>query len=104
MKTEAQPAAPGHTFNNVKEIEANMKARMDKALTDLQHDMAAIRTGRASVSLLDQHPRRLLRHAHAAQPGGNLHVPEPALITDSALGCFADRRRSRRPSAPPISA
>ena len=36
-----------------KEIEANAKSRMDKAIADLQHEMAGIRTGRANVALLD---------------------------------------------------
>ena len=56
-------------FKSIKEVEANAKTRMEKALSDLQHEMAAIRTGRASVSHARQHPRGLLRHAHAPEPG-----------------------------------
>jgi len=53
MKTE-QPAAPtGPAFTSVKEVETNLKTRMEKAVTDLQHEMASIRTGRATLSLLD---------------------------------------------------
>jgi ribosome recycling factor len=81
MKTEAQPAAPTQTFNNAKEVEANMKTRMDKAITDLQHEMASIRTGRAAISLLDN-----IRVDYYGTPTplnqiGNLHVPEPSMIT-----------------------
>jgi ribosome recycling factor len=81
MKTEAQPAAANQAFNNVKEVEANMKSRMDKAVADLQHEMASIRTGRASLSLLDN-----IRVDYYGTPTplnqiGNLHVPEPAMIT-----------------------
>jgi ribosome recycling factor len=81
MKTEAQPAAPTPTFNNAKEVEANMKTRMDKAITDLQHEMASIRTGRAAISLLDN-----IRVDYYGTPTplnqiGNLHVPEPSMIT-----------------------
>jgi ribosome recycling factor len=81
MKTEAQPAAPTTAFNNTREVEANMKTRMDKAVTDLQHEMASIRTGRASLSLLDN-----IRVDYYGTPTplnqiGNLHVPEPAMIT-----------------------
>jgi ribosome recycling factor len=81
MKTE-QPAAPsGPVFNSVKEIEASIKTRMEKALSDLQHEMATIRTGRASLSILDN-----LRVDYYGTPTplnqiANLHVPEPALIT-----------------------
>jgi ribosome recycling factor len=54
---------------------------MEKALSDLQHEMATIRTGRASLSILDN-----LRVDYYGTPTplnqiANLHVPEPALIT-----------------------
>src|SRR6266568_6447217 len=81
MKTD-QPVAPsGPTFNTVKEVEAHLKTRMDKALSDLQHDMASIRTGRATLSLLDH-----IRVDYYGTPTplnqvANLHVPEPNLIT-----------------------
>jgi ribosome recycling factor len=81
MKTEPQAAPSGPVFNSVKEVEANLKARMDKALTDLQHEMAAIRTGRASLGILDH-----IRVDYYGTPTplnqlANLHVPEPSLIT-----------------------
>jgi ribosome recycling factor len=81
MKTEHQPEAGGHAFQSVKEVEANVRTRMEKALNDLQHDMAAIRTGRASVNILDN-----VRVDYYGTPTplnqiGNLHVPEPSLIT-----------------------
>jgi len=81
MKTE-QPAAPaGSTFNSIKEIEANQKSRMEKAISDLQHEMASIRTGRASLGILDH-----IRVDYYGTPTplnqvANLHVPEPSLIT-----------------------
>jgi ribosome recycling factor len=80
MKTE--PSAPsGHVFTSVKEIEASSKSRMEKAVSDLQHAMATIRTGRASISLLDN-----IRVDYYGTPTplnqiGNLHVPEPTMIT-----------------------
>lgn len=81
MKTEQQTAPSGPTFNSVKDVEAHARARMDKALSDLQHEMASIRTGRASVSILDQ-----IRVDYYGTPTplnqlANLHVPEPSLIT-----------------------
>ncbi len=50
---EKEPAASRQPFKNVKEVEANARTRMDKVLADLQHEMATIRTGRASIGLLD---------------------------------------------------
>jgi ribosome recycling factor len=52
MKQEHQ-AAPASTFKNVKEVEANARTRMDKVLTELQNEMAHIRTGRASIGSND---------------------------------------------------
>src|SRR5881409_1763568 len=80
MKTE-HPATSGHTFNSVKDVEANIKTRMEKAVSDLQHDMASIRTGRASLGILDH-----IRVDYYGTPTplnqlANLHVPEPSLIT-----------------------
>lgn len=68
-------------MNTVAEIEAGAKQRMEKALTDLQQAMAAIRTGRASIHLLDA-----IRVDYYGTPTplnqvANLHVPEPGMIT-----------------------
>jgi ribosome recycling factor len=81
MKTEPQAAPSGPTFNSVKEVEGNIKTRMEKALGDLQHEMASIRTGRASLGILDH-----IRVDYYGTPTplnqlANLHVPEPSLIT-----------------------
>lgn len=81
MKNE-QPAAPsGQTFQSVKEIEAHAKSRMEKVLGDLQHEMANIRTGRASVSLLDAVKVDYYGTPTPLNQVATLHVPEPALIT-----------------------
>jgi ribosome recycling factor len=81
MKTEQHAAPSGPVFTSVKEVEASVKTRMEKALSDLQHDMATIRTGRASLSILDN-----IRVDYYGTPTplnqvANLHVPEPNLIT-----------------------
>jgi ribosome recycling factor len=80
MKTE-QSAPSGQTFASIKDVEAHLKTRMDKALSDLQHEMASIRTGRASLSILDH-----IRVDYYGTPTplnqiANLHVPEPSMIT-----------------------
>jgi ribosome recycling factor len=80
MKQE-QPSTGNQTFQTVKDVEVHSKTRMDKVLTDLQHDMAGIRTGRASLSIFDS-----LRVDYYGTPTplnqvANLHVPDPTLIT-----------------------
>ncbi len=65
----------------VSEIKTHTKTRMARVLSDLQHAMASIRTGRASVALLDG-----IRVDYYGTPTplnqvATLHVPEPSLIT-----------------------
>ena len=81
MKTENTAAASGHSFGSVKDVEGSLRTRMEKAIADLQHEMASIRTGRASLSILDH-----IRVDYYGTPTplnqlANLHVPEPSLIT-----------------------
>ncbi len=68
-------------MNTVKEIETAARQRMDKALEDLQHAMATIRTGRASVHLLDNVRVDYYGNPTPVNQVANLHVPEPGLIT-----------------------
>ena len=80
MKQEHQaPAA--NTFKNIKEVEANARSRMDKVLSDLQNEMAHIRTGRASISLLDSVRVDYYGSPVPLNQVAQLHVPEPAMIT-----------------------
>jgi ribosome recycling factor len=79
MKPEQ--ATSNNTFKNIKEIEASARTRMDKSISDMQHSIASIRTGRASVGIFDN-----LRVDYYGTPTplnqvANLHVPEPTLIT-----------------------
>src|ERR1700723_632099 len=81
MKTEPQPESGGHAFKTVKEVEGSVRSRMEKAVSDLQHDMSSIRTGRASVSILDHVRVDYYGTPTPLNQVGNLHVPEPSLIT-----------------------
>ena len=54
---------------------------MEKVLADLQHDMAGVRTGRASVSLLDNVRADYYGTPTPLNQLATLHVPEPTLIT-----------------------
>lgn len=79
MKNEQ--TATAHAFSSVKDVEGNARTRMDKVLSDLQHEMAGIRTGRASVSIFDG-----IRADYYGTPTplnqlATLHVPEPSMIT-----------------------
>jgi len=81
MKNEPQAGQAAHSFQNVKEIEAHAKSRMEKVLSDLQHEMAGVRTGRASVSLLDNVKADYYGTPTPLNQLATLHVPEPTLIT-----------------------
>jgi ribosome recycling factor len=78
---------PGHdeaitqTFKSVTEVEAHARVRMEKVLGDLQHALAVIRTGRASVSLLDPVKVDYYGTPTPLNQIATLHVPEPSLIT-----------------------
>ena len=54
---------------------------MEKVLSDLQHEMAGVRTGRASVSLLDNVKADYYGTPTPLNQLATLHVPEPTLIT-----------------------
>src|ERR1700693_5057544 len=83
MKTENAAAPSGPSFNSDKEVEANIKTRMEKAISDLQHEMASIRTGRASLGILDHVRVDYYGTPTPLNQVANLHVPEPSLITIS---------------------
>jgi ribosome recycling factor len=70
-----------HNFQNAKEVEAQAKTRMDKVLSGLQHEMASVRTGRASVNLLDNVRAEYYGTPTPLSQMATLHVPDPAMIT-----------------------
>lgn len=80
MKT-GHTETSAQTFQSVKDVEGSTKTRMDKVLADLQHALAGIRTGRASISLLE--PIRVDYYGTPTPLNqvATLHVPEPSLIT-----------------------
>ena len=77
---EHHSAAAAPLYNTIKEIEQAARARMERSKADLQHELATIRTGRASLSLLDH-----VRVDYYGTPTplnqlATLTVPEPSLI------------------------
>jgi ribosome recycling factor len=86
MKEQPAPTTPQKT---VKDVENSAKTRMESVLADLQHAMGNIRTGRASVNLLDSIRVDYFGTPTPVNQVGTLHVPEPFMITiqpwDSSL-------------------
>lgn len=72
---------PSSAFKTAQEVEANAKIRMDKVLLDLQNEMAHVRTGRASIGLLDSVRVDYYGSPVPLNQVAQLHVPEPAMIT-----------------------
>ncbi len=67
--------------STVQEIKDKTKSRMDKAVADLGHEMSTIRTGRASISLLDGIKVDYYGTLTPLNQLATLHVPEPSMIT-----------------------
>jgi ribosome recycling factor len=76
-------------FETVKQVTDSAKTRMEKVVSDMQHAASIIRTGRASINLLEP-----IRVDYYGTPSplnqvATLHVPEPTMITiqpwDSSL-------------------
>jgi ribosome recycling factor len=65
----------------VKETLAQTKARMGKALEDFRHELATVRTGRASASLLDHIKVEYYGTPTPLNQVATLGVPEPNMLT-----------------------
>ena len=81
MKQEQHSTAPLPSLGTIREIEQQARARMEKTKSDLQHELATIRTGRASLALLDH-----IRVDYYGTPTplnqlATLAIPESTLIT-----------------------
>lgn len=75
----AQPtmaALPG-----LKEIYVQLRTRMEKAVEDFRREMAATRTGRASVHMLDSVSVEYYGSQMPLNQIAQVHAPEPQLIT-----------------------
>lgn len=66
---------------SVAEVKSDTEARMEKTLEDLGREMATIRTGRASISILDAVRVDYYGTQTPLNQLANLSVPEPSLIT-----------------------
>ena len=84
MSKHEQTAAPQSgttTFKGVKEIEAHARTRMEKVLGDFQHEIGSIRTGRATISLLDSVRVDSYGTPSPLNQVAQLHVPDPTMLT-----------------------
>src|ERR1700739_1050870 len=65
----------------LKEIRAQLKMRMEKAVEDFRKEMTATRTGRASVHMLDSVNVDYYGSQMPLNQIATVHAPEPQLIT-----------------------
>jgi ribosome recycling factor len=87
------------TIPALKESFAQLKARMDKAVEDFRREMAATRTGRASVNMLDTVNVDYYGSPMPLKQIASVHAPEAQLITvqpfdPSSLGSIEKAIRS----------
>src|ERR671931_1463602 len=76
MAQATMAAIPG-----LKETYGQLKARMDKAVEDFRREMAAVRTGRASVHMLDSVQVEYYGSVMPLNQIAQVHAPEAQLIT-----------------------
>ena len=67
-------------FNDLKGMFGELKTRMDAAIERVRKEMASVRTGRATVSLLDNIHVEAYGARMPLNQVANLSVPEPAVI------------------------
>jgi ribosome recycling factor len=67
-------------FNDVKSMVSAVKPRMDAAIERVRREMAGVRTGRASVGLLDNVQVEAYGSRMPLNQVAGLSIPEPAMI------------------------
>jgi ribosome recycling factor len=65
----------------LKETYAQLKTRMDKAVEDFRREMAALRTGRANIHMLDTVSVDYYGEQMPLNQIAQVHAPEPQMIT-----------------------
>jgi ribosome recycling factor len=81
MKSDQSSAASSGQFQTIKDVETAAKGRMEKVISDFQHQMTTLRTGRASVHLLDGVTVEAYGSPMPISHLATLHAPEPTMIT-----------------------
>ena len=65
---------------SVKEVEAYLRSKMEKTVVDLMNELSGVRTGRASIHLLDSVRVDYYGTPTPLNQVANLSVPEPQMI------------------------
>ncbi|HVF90889.1 MAG TPA: ribosome recycling factor [Blastocatellia bacterium] len=65
----------------IKDVISDARKRMDNAVEDSRRKLAAVRTGRASVSLLDSVTVEYYGTQMPLNQVGTIHAPEPTMLT-----------------------
>ncbi|MGH9622229.1 MAG: ribosome recycling factor [Bryobacteraceae bacterium] len=81
MKQEHQSPSDAATFKSLKDVEAASRDRMEKVVAELHQEMAHVRTGRASIGLLDSVRVEYYGSPVPLNQVAQLHAPEPSMIT-----------------------
>ena len=81
MKSDQSSSASSGQFQTIKDVETVAKGRMEKVISDFQHQMTTLRTGRASVHLLDGVTVEAYGSPMPISHLATLHAPEPTMIT-----------------------
>ena len=85
----------------LKGLSAGLKTRMDKAVEDFRNNLVSVRTGRASVHMLDQVRVDYYGTEVPLSQVAQLKTPEAQLIVVEPWEADDGRRRLRRRSARP---
>ena len=70
----------------LKDLMLEQEQRMDKSIESLKHEFASIRTGRASVALLDKIMVDYYGSPTPINQVANISVPEPRMIFGCTMG------------------
>ena len=78
--------------NDLKGLFAEVNKRMDAALEHVKHELGGVRTGRASVTILDHVQVEAYGSKMPINQVASLSVPEPTLIVAQPFDPVADGR------------
>ena len=78
----------------LREVFAQLKTRMEKAVEDFRREMAATRTGRANVHMLDTVSVDYYGSQMPLNQIAQIHAPEPQMLAEpDATRCDFERLR-----------